>query len=143
MKGVMKNFSSKQYLKVCLSHLGMFAICFLCVLAVSCMGENPNPALGAAMAGALGGIIFGLPCIGYAVAGIVNNKKSKTLPRQEGEIVNWARGFWKNMGNVIVKIDDKEYSTPSYFFGEEARELVGSKISFCLIEDTVYIFEVL
>ncbi len=51
-------------------------------------------------------------------------------------------GFFRYTGAVIIKTDDKEYSTSAYFSQEEAKEMVGKKVSYAIISDTLFIYEI-
>ena len=69
-------------------------------------------------------------------------KKCKNVTPTQGVISNWQAGFYRYTGSVIVKIDDNEYSTSAYFSNAECKELVGKTISFAIIGETLFIYEI-
>ena len=72
----------------------------------------------------------------------VYKNKCKNFTPVEGVITNWEAGFYRFTGGVIIKVDDKEYSTSAYFSNEECKELVGKSISYALIDETLFIYEI-
>ena len=72
----------------------------------------------------------------------VYRKRCKSFSPTEGVIVNWQAGFYRYTGSVIVNVDGKEYSTSAYFSQEECKELVGKAISYAIIDETLFIYEI-
>ena len=72
----------------------------------------------------------------------VFKKKCESATPVDGVIANWEAGSFRYTGAVIVKVDDKEYSTSAYFSNEEAKEMVGKTVSYAIISDTLFIYEV-
>ena len=72
----------------------------------------------------------------------VFKKKCESATPVDGVIANWEAGFFRYTGAVIVNVDDKEYSTSAYFSNEEAKEMVGKTVSYAIISDTLFIYEV-
>ena len=72
----------------------------------------------------------------------VFKKKCESVTPVDGVIANWEAGFFRYTGAVIVKVDDKEYSTSAYFSNEEAKEMVGKTVSYAIISETLFIYEV-
>ncbi len=69
--------------------------------------------------------------------------KSKKITPTQGVISNWEHGFFRYTGAIIIKIDDKEYSTSAYFNYDDAKELVGKSILYSIIDEVLIIYEIL
>ncbi len=69
-------------------------------------------------------------------------KKCKDLTPKEAVVANWAAGSFRYTGKIIVKQDEEEYSTASYFSQEEAKNLVGKTVLYAIISDTLIIYEI-
>lgn len=97
--------------------------------------------------------ICGIVCVGYPliiIPGIyylimffVFKKKCENFTPSEGVIVNWEAGFFRPTGAVIVKVDDKEYSTSAYFNQDDAKEMVGKTVTYAIIDETLFIYEII
>ncbi len=68
----------------------------------------------------------------YLIMFFIFKKKCNDFVPSEGVIDNWAAGFYKYTGGVIIKNNDKEYSTSAYFGNEECKDLVGKSVSYAL-----------
>lgn len=87
--------------------------------------------------------IFLLPPAGYYfVMFLVFRKKCTNFTPVEGIVANWKTGFYRYTGSIIVNVDGKEYSTSAYFSNEECKELVGKTISYAIIGETLFIYEI-
>ena len=83
-----------------------------------------------------------IPGAYFLIMFFVYKQKCKNFIPTEGVISNWETGFYRYTGSVIVKVDDKEYSTSAYFSNEECKELVGKNISYAIIDETLFIYEI-
>lgn len=83
-----------------------------------------------------------LPGICFLIMFFVFKKKCKSFTPVEGMIANWESGFYRYTGSVIIKINDKEYSTSAYFSNDECKELVGKIISYAIIDETLFIYDI-
>lgn len=83
-----------------------------------------------------------LPGIYFLIMFFVFKKKCKSFTPVEGMITNWESGFYRYTGSVIIKINDKEYSTSAYFSNDECKELVGKIISYAIIDETLFIYDI-
>jgi hypothetical protein len=69
-------------------------------------------------------------------------KKIKGVSPEEAIITNWQAGSFRYTGKLILNIDDKEYSTASYFSQEEAKSTVGKTVLYTIIDDTLFIYKI-
>ena len=69
----------------------------------------------------------------------VFKKKSEKATPEDAVITTWESSF-RYHGKVIVKKDDTEYASPSYFSHVECKDLVGKTISCAIIYDTLFIY---
>ena len=83
-----------------------------------------------------------LPGTYFLVMFFVYKKKCKNFTPVEGVIANWEAGFYRYTGSVIIKVGDREYSTSAYFSNEECTELVGKSISYAIIDETLFIYDI-
>ena len=71
-------------------------------------------------------------------------KKADGQPRLRGTVCNWELGeFTRYYASVLVVSDGKEYKTSNYLSAEYAKELVGREIEYCIIDETLFIFEII
>ena len=73
----------------------------------------------------------------------IYKKKCKGFTPAEGVIMNWEPGFYRYTGSVIIKVDNKEYSTSAYFNYEDCKELVGKTISYAIIDEILFIYRII
>lgn len=83
-----------------------------------------------------------LPGSYYLAMFFLYRSKCKTFTLQEGNIINWEAGFFRYTGKVILEIDGVEYSTSAYFSTDECKELVGKRISYAIINETLFIYNI-
>ncbi len=83
-----------------------------------------------------------LPGAYFLTMFFIFKKKCKRFTPVDGVIANWQSGFYRYTGSVIIKADDKEYSTSAYFTNEECKELVGKSVSYAIIDETLFIYEI-
>lgn len=83
-----------------------------------------------------------MPGAYYLIMFFVLKRKCKNVTPKDGVISNWEAGFYRYTGGVIIKIDDTEYSTSAYFSNEECKELIGKTISYAIIDETLFIYEI-
>ena len=92
---------------------------------------------------AIDGLFVFLPFAYYFAMFLIYKRKSKSYTPKEGKISNWEEGFFRYTASVIVCIDDNEYQSSAYFTPCEAKELVGKDITYALIDDTLFIYNIL
>lgn len=83
-----------------------------------------------------------LPSMYYLVMFFIFKNKCKKIVPADGVITNWEQGFYRYAGSVIIKLNDNEYSTSAYFSIEEAKDMVGKTVSYAIIADTLFIYEI-
>lgn len=83
-----------------------------------------------------------LPGAYFLILFFLFKSKCKNVAPVDGVIANWSAGFYRHTGSVIVKQDEKEYSTSAYFSAEECKELVGKHVSYAIIDETLLIYEI-
>jgi len=80
----------------------------------------------------------------YTYAYVSYQKKVKNLTPSIGTISNWGlsdhKSYW---GHVVLDLDGVAYCSPDYFQTYEAEHMVGKKVSYVIVEDTLLIYEVL
>ena len=136
----MRYLSTKKYISACIMYAVMF---FFAVLLGVVLGSVKDALLTGAAIGLVLGVFFLVPAGYYLYFGIVFTQKAKNLTPVTGEIVDPKAGtFIKGLGSVAVKTKKKQYRTPTYFWFTEAQNLTGKSVSYCLINDTAFIFGV-
>ena len=140
MKIMMKKLTLSKYLTTALKWLTPFALLeiLICVLHFSGIAE----ATLFAMINVVNFVFILFPGSYYLTMFFVFKKKCESVTPVDGVIANWEAGFFRYTGAVIVKVDDKEYSTSAYFSNEEAKEMVGKTVSYAIIADTLFIYEI-
>ena len=136
----MKKLSLSKYLATSLKWLIPFVLLetLICVLHFSGIAQ----ATLFAIVNVANFICLLLPGGYYLTMFFVFKKKCESAIHVDGVITNWEAGFFRYTGAVIVKVDDKEYSTSAYFSNEEAKEMVGKTVSYAIIADTLFIYEI-
>ena len=136
----MKKLSLSKYLATSLKWLIPFVLLetLICVLHFSGIAQ----ATLFAIVNVANFICLLLPGGYYLTMFFVFKKKCESATPVDGVIANWEAGFFRYTGAVIVKVDDKEYSTSAYFSNEEAKEMVCKTVSYAIIADTLFIYEI-
>lgn len=83
-----------------------------------------------------------LPGVYFSIMFFIFKNKCKKIVPADGVITNWEQGFYRYTGSVIIKLNDNEYSTSAYFSTEECKELVGKSVSYAIINETLFIYEI-
>ena len=83
-----------------------------------------------------------IPGVYYLAMFFVFKRKCGSFTPSEGVITNWEAGFFRYSGKVIIKTKEGEYSTSAYFSRYEAKETVGKTVSYAVIDETLFIYEV-
>lgn len=83
-----------------------------------------------------------LPGMYFLITFFIFKNKCKKIVPADGVITNWKQGFYRYIGSVIIKLNDNEYSTSAYFSAEECKELVGKSVSYAIINETLFIYEI-
>lgn len=83
-----------------------------------------------------------LPGAFYLIMFFVYRNKCADITPKDGIIANWKSGFFRYTGALIIKEDDKEYSTAAYFNIEEAKDMVGKTASYVIIDETLIVYEI-
>lgn len=133
-------FSLKKYLSMALRWLIPFVILELIIFVL----YFTNIALGGifAIVNLADIVCLLIPGIYYLIMFFVFKGKCKGGVPAEGVITNWSAGFWRYTGGVIIECDGKEYSTSAYFRDEECKGLVGKSVSYAIINETLFIYEI-
>ena len=84
-----------------------------------------------------------IPGTYYLITFFIFKGKCKGVTPSEGIISNWKSGFYRYTGKVIIDIDDNEYSTAAYFASDECERLVGKTVSYAIINDKLFIYEII
>lgn len=133
--------SLKRYLMNSLKLLAIYA--FIGVIGLlMCFVHNSDVEVFLAIAIPAASLLLLLPAGYYFVMFLVYKKKCMNFTPVEGVIANWEIGLFRHTGCVIVNVDGKEYSSPSYFSYYDCKELVGKTISYAIIDETLFIYEV-
>lgn len=83
-----------------------------------------------------------LPGLYFLMMFFVFKKKCKKVVPAEGVITNWEAGFYRYTGSVIIKLNEKEYSTSAYFSQEECKAFVWKSVSYAIIDETLFLYEI-
>ena len=84
-----------------------------------------------------------LPAGYYFVMFLIFKKKCMNSTPVEGVVTNWeTSSFYRYTGCIIVNVDGREYSSSAYFSCHECKELVGKTITYAIIDETLFIYEV-
>ena len=137
----MKYFSLQKYLGIALKFFIPFIfILTLCIILLINNGETIKITISVALFITI--LLLGLPAIYYFTLYLIFRKKCKKYTPREGVVYNWEIGFFRYSGSVIVKDEDTEYSSSAYFYRDDAKELVGKTISYAIIDETLFIYEI-
>ncbi len=71
---------------------------------------------------------------------VFRRKSANALPR-DGVIVNWEAGFYRYTGRVVIQSDGNAYATSAYFSTDECQALVGTAVSYAIINETLFLYE--
>ncbi len=137
----MKYFSLQKYLGVSLKFFIPFIFLFvLCIFLLTNSGETIKITISVTLFFTI--LCLGLPTIYYFTLYLIFRNKCKKYTPCEGVVYNWEIGFFRYSGSVIVKVEDTEYSSSAYFYRDDAKELVGKTISYAIIDETLFIYEI-
>ena len=131
--------SLKRYLSSAIRWLSVFAVLEL-VICLLHLAEVEATAI--VFPSIVGFICLLPPGAYYLTMFFVFKKKCENVAPAEGVITNWEAGFYRYTGSVIIKDGGKEYATSAYFSQKEAKELVGKTVSYAIIGDTLFIYEI-
>lgn len=87
-------------------------------------------------------IAFFCPAAYYLFLFFKFRKKTLNLSPVEGVVSNWKAGSHRYTGKIIVNVDGEEYSTSSYFSCEECKNLVGKTITYAIIDEVLFVYEI-
>ncbi len=133
--------SLKKYLTSALKWLIAFVLVGVMCLSV-CFVDNIDTGVFLAIVVPISCIALLLPGGYYLARFLAFKKKYMNVVPVEGVIANWEAGDYRYTGRIIVNVDGKEYSTSSYFNYEECKELVGKTVSYAIIDEILFIYEV-
>lgn len=130
--------SLKKYLISALKFFASFLLSAILCFVLCFIGNNEAFVL----------IVLPIACMillllaGYYFAMFLNfRKKCSNFMPVEGVVFNWEAGS-KFSGSIIVNVEGEEYSTSSYFSYEECKALVGKTISYAIIDETLFVYEI-
>ena len=132
--------SLQRYLITALKWIGTFALLELLLCAIYFTGVVETTFF--AMLGVINFLFLLLPGVYYLTMFLVFKKRCEGVTPMDGVIVNWEAGFFRGTGAVMIKVKDQEYTTSAYFSQEDAKEMVGKSVSYAVIDDTLFLYEV-
>jgi len=132
--------SLKKYLTAALKWLIPFLLLefLIGILRLAGIAETESFAL----ISAVNVLFLLLPGMCFLAMFFVFKKKCKSFIPAEGVIANWNSGFYRYTGSVIIKIDEKEFSTSAYFSSEECKDMVGKTVTYAIIDEILFIYAV-
>lgn len=133
--------SLKKCLMKALEYFGCFMFIVLICLVMGVAGSS-DMGLTCLVSITVASVFMLLPALYYFSYYLVFKKKYKDFTPVEGVVFNWEAGLFRGAGAIIVKVDDKKYSTLSYFNNEECNELVGKTISYAIIDDILFVYDI-
>lgn len=133
--------SLKKYLTSTLKWFIAFVLVGVMCLCV-CFVDNIDKGVFLAIVVPISCITLLLPVVYYFARFLIFKRKCMNVTPVEGVIANWEAGEYRYTGRIIVNVDGKEYSTSSYFNYEECKELVGKTISYAIIDEILFIYEI-
>ncbi len=138
-------FSLNKYKKFSFVWLGLF---FLLVFLSLLIGLSEGVDFDFAVRIGLPiGLVCGSPFLVAAIYGWVTyatlKGKAATYTPEEGVISNWGNLFRSVYAYVSLTIEGKEYRSGVYFFRTEAKNLVGKRISYAVIDEKLFIYQIL
>lgn len=72
------------------------------------------------------------------------SKRCLGVKPNEAVIANWQIGGHRSrVASVSIKVSGKEYFSPTYFGVYEAEYMVGHKVSYVIIDETLLIYDIL
>ena len=133
-------FSLKRYLIKAIKWLSAFIIIEALIVLSFIFDLGKRGSI--IMAGVIT-LLFILPIgLYYLASFFFFKKKIKGVIPEEAVITNWQAGSLRYTGKLILTIDDKEYSTASYFSQEEAKSTVGKTVAYTIIDETLFIYKI-
>ena len=136
------NFSLKKYLQIALFWLGYSLISCLLILFCQLLLDGESATMLTALCAMVAFAEF-IPGV-YNLSNFFDyKKKCEKYTPVEGVIFNWSAGIPRPYGMVIIKEGDTEYTTGSYITQSECTEMVGKRVKYAIIEDVLFIYEVL
>ena len=138
----MKFVSKQKYINAGIMYAVMFA--FSLALGVL-IGVLKNNTLTGLYIGGVVGVFFLVPSAAYFIAMAINGKKAaamyQTQEKKTAKVASFKAGIFKGLASITVKTKNGEFSSPYYFWATEAQELVGGEVTFCVIKDKIYVYE--
>jgi len=134
--------SLKKYLMSAAKLLALFLFIGILCLVV-CFVDTIDTGIFLALVIPVSCIFLLFPAGYYCWIFFVFNKKSKNIAPVEGVVTNWEAGFfYRGTGGIIVNVDGKEYATSAYFSCDECKQLVGKTVSYAIIDETLFVYEI-
>jgi len=130
--------STKRYF----GYGGVFLLGFFLLEGACLMAGFHDPTVGAFFGLIFGGITL-IPFLYYLIRGLTVEKEAEKQPVFTGTVFNWQAGFLRSSGAIIVLHGGKEYISPAFFTQTEAKEAVGTRLQYCILGETLFIFEFL
>lgn len=81
-----------------------------------------------------------LPGLYFLVMFWVFRRKSANAVPRDGVITNWGAGFYRYTGRVVIQSDGNTYATSAYFSADECQALVGTAVSYAIIDETLFLY---
>jgi hypothetical protein len=124
----------------------MYAIIFAFSIGLGVLiGVLKNNTLTGLYIGGVVGIFFLVPSAAYWIGMVVYGKKAaalyQTAEKKTAKVTASKQGIFKGLASISVKTKNGEFSSPYYFWTTEAQELVGGEVTFCVIKEKIYVYE--
>lgn len=137
MKKTTKIFTISKYLRFIFILLVFFV--FALLIGILFGGLYDNLILGLAVGAVCGAILYIVPLCYYLIKLIALKNKTSQADKKLGSIENWKKGFFRGFGKISLSIDETEFFSDTLYTWNEARELVGKSVNYCIIGDTLII----
>lgn len=137
----MDNNFLKRYLKHGVIQVLIFiGLLLMCIVGAIIIDSEASAAL--ILPGMVAGGLYLIPGVYYIIRYFSYKKHLEQMSVRDGVIWNWELGYLRTNGAVAVKEDDREYLSSAIFSRDEAKDMVGSTISYAIVDDELVIIQV-
>ncbi len=133
------NITKSKYIRFIFILIGFFVLFFLLGVFLGILNDSLIIMLSAIIT--LDVFIFLLPLFYYLIQIIKLEKKIKLSDKRINKIENWQQGFFRGFGKVSLTLDGVEYFSNSIYTCNEARNLVGKSVIYCIIDDKLILLD--
>ena len=131
-------FSTKQYRKQSIIYIGLAILSFFLIVCGSTVRGVFSFGLSF---GTVCGMILLTPGIYNLVCAIRYEKAAQTAEHFHGRVSNWELGFTRGAARICLNHGGTEYTSSAHFGHEEAKNLVGHDICYCILGETLFLLE--